>query len=98
MIPVFVMPHVPEKWKSSRWFIVVTYTIIASMLLPLIYSGGELYHHAYWRYYFPSFVIASFFGAAAFSGISVSFMISVPDHMSGVAGALLQVFLQVSVM
>jgi hypothetical protein len=72
------------------------YTIIATMFLPLIFSHGELYNGAYWRYYFPSFIIASFVGACAFSGISVSFMMSVPNEMSGVAGALLQVFFQVS--
>jgi len=39
------------------------------MLLPLIYSHGDIYHNGYWRYYLPSFLIASFFGACAFSGI-----------------------------
>ena len=88
------------------------------MLLPVIYSHGVIDNGGYWKYYFPSFIVASFFGASAFSGIrsvrpsrhggwgefadsaffliSVSVMSSVPSDMSGVAGALLQVFLQVS--
>jgi len=39
------------------------------MLLPLIYSHGDLQGTGYFVYAFWSFMIASFFGAAAFSGI-----------------------------
>lgn len=61
--------RIPERFKASRYFIIITYSVIALMLLPLIYAHGTSGSDVYWRYYFPSFIVASFFGACAFSGV-----------------------------
>lgn len=69
VIPAFILPHVPSRYKASRWFIAIPYWICATMLVMLIYSHGEITGVGYWKYLFPSFIIASFFGGLAFTGI-----------------------------
>lgn len=48
-----------------------------------------------WRYLFPGFVLGSGGMMAVFTGTNVGVMTSVPPEMAGVAGAVLQVALQV---
>jgi hypothetical protein len=67
----------------------------AAAYLLFIYSDGEIYNNEYWRWYFPAFIIGSGAAMASFLGVNITVMTSVPPQMSGVAGALLQVSLQV---
>ncbi|RXK36502.1 hypothetical protein M231_06223 [Tremella mesenterica] len=93
-LPMFVLPRIPQHVKASRYFLPVCFTVSAATVIVPIFSHGLWQGGAYWRWYFPSFAIGSFFCGCAFSGINVLYMMAIPPEMAGVASALLQVAIQ----
>ncbi|WVQ79735.1 hypothetical protein IAT38_001835 [Cryptococcus sp. DSM 104549] len=90
-----VIPPLLQKLGTARWPIAVGALLGATMYLLMIFSEGEIYHGEFWRWSFPAFVIGSGANMASFLGTNITVMTSVPPQMSGVAGAMLQVSLQV---
>ncbi|WVQ64086.1 uncharacterized protein L199_002245 [Kwoniella botswanensis] len=92
-----VMPRLLSTFKvqSYRWIISFGSIIAASTYLLMIYSKGEIYDNAYWRWILPALLVGSASAMAVYLGTNITVMTSVPPSMSGVAGAILQVFLQI---
>ncbi|WVN87505.1 uncharacterized protein L203_102687 [Cryptococcus depauperatus CBS 7841] len=91
----FVIPPLLQKLGNARIPLAGGMFIGAAMYLLLIYSEGEIYHNAYWKWLFPAFVVGSGAAMMSFLGTNITVMTSVPPEISGVAGAMLQVALQV---
>jgi hypothetical protein len=88
-----VIPNVLTKF-GARWPIAAGMLLGAASYLLMIFGEGQI-HDGYWRWYFPAFIIGSGAAMMSFLGTNITVMTSVPAEMSGVAGALLQVALQV---
>ncbi|WWC97792.1 hypothetical protein V866_004679 [Kwoniella sp. B9012] len=83
------------KVQSYRWIISFGSIIAASTYLLMIYSKGEIYDNAYWRWILPDLLVGSASAMAVYLGTNITVMTSVPPSMSGVACGTLQVFLQI---
>ncbi|WWC91453.1 uncharacterized protein L201_006399 [Kwoniella dendrophila CBS 6074] len=84
------------KVKSFKWMIIVCSIISALAFVLMIYSHGEIHgNNHYWKWYFPALFLGSAAQMGVFLGANITVMTSVPTSMSGVAGALFQVSLQV---
>ncbi|KAK8854629.1 hypothetical protein IAR55_003368 [Kwoniella newhampshirensis] len=90
-----VIPPLLQKLGNARWPIAVGMLLGAVSYILMIYSDGEIHNNGYWRWYFPAFIIGSGAAMASFLGTNITVMTSVPPSASGVAGAMLQVSLQV---
>ncbi|WWC67475.1 uncharacterized protein I206_101383 [Kwoniella pini CBS 10737] len=89
------IPPLLQKLGSGKWPIAAGMLLgSVSYLLMIFANHGEL-GETYWRYLFPAFIIGSGAAMASFLGTNITVMTSVPPAMSGVAGAMLQVSLQV---
>ncbi|WWD19231.1 hypothetical protein CI109_103689 [Kwoniella shandongensis] len=95
LLTAMVIPPLIQKLGNARWPIAVGMLLGAAAYLLMIYSDGEIHNNGYWRWYFPSFIIGSGGAMASFLGVNITVMTSVPPAASGVAGAMLQVALQV---
>lgn len=84
----------PQFVKKPRWPIAagMVLGIVGYVLMtrPTQYDNQE-----YWRFLFPGFVVGSGGMMVAFTATNVGVMTSVPPHMAGVAGAVLQVAFQI---
>ncbi|ODO09487.1 hypothetical protein I350_03087 [Cryptococcus amylolentus CBS 6273] len=89
-----ILPSMLKKITNLRWMIVGCPIVAGLMYLPLIYSEGEIFHNAYWRWWFPAMFVGSSVDMVLFLSCNIVIMISAPPDMSGVAGALFQVSLQ----
>ncbi|WWC58985.1 uncharacterized protein I303_101531 [Kwoniella dejecticola CBS 10117] len=91
-----VIPPLLEKLGSGKWPIAVGMLLGSVSYLLLIFAAhGEIHNNEYWRWLFPAMIIGSGAAMASFLGTNITVMTSVPPAMSGVAGAMLQVSLQV---
>ncbi|TYJ52050.1 hypothetical protein B9479_007351 [Cryptococcus floricola] len=89
-----ILPSILKKITNLRWMIVGCLIVAGLMYLPLIYSKGEIFHNAYWRWWFPAMFVGSSVDMVLFLSCNIVIMTSAPPDMSGVAGALFQVSLQ----
>ncbi|WVQ95120.1 hypothetical protein IAU59_002214 [Kwoniella sp. CBS 9459] len=94
LIVALVVPHLLQRLGHAKWPIAAGSLLGAVAYLLMIFNRGEI-GTAYWRWLFPAYVIGSGASMAAFLGTNITVMTSVPPAMSGVAGAMLQVSLQV---
>ncbi|WWC64283.1 uncharacterized protein I303_106893 [Kwoniella dejecticola CBS 10117] len=94
VLVALVMPRLLSRVKSYRWIIATGLIICAATYVLMIYSHGEIYNNQYWKFFFPALFIGSGSSMAVFLGVNITVMTSAPASMSGVAGALLQVALQ----
>jgi len=84
----------PQLTARPRYPIIVG--LVASTVgYVLMSQSGTQIGRDYWRFLFPGFIIGSGGMMMVFTGTNVGVMTSVPPEISGVAGALLQVCLQV---
>lgn len=85
------------RWVSRpRWPIVVGMLAgIVGYILFIFSNGGTQNENDYWRYIFTGGIIGSAGTMLVFTATNVGIMTSVPPEMAGVAGAVLQVALQV---
>ncbi|WWC73342.1 uncharacterized protein I206_107309 [Kwoniella pini CBS 10737] len=97
VLVALVMPKLLSKVKSYRWVIATGLILCATMYILMIYSHGEIYNGQYWKFLFPALFVGSGSTMAVFLGVNITVMTSAPASMSGVAGALLQVALQLGV-
>ncbi|WVQ73654.1 hypothetical protein IAR50_003234 [Cryptococcus sp. DSM 104548] len=88
------IPSFLKRFTNLRWVIVGCLVVAGLMYLPLIYSEGEIFHNAYWRWWFPAMFVGSTMDMVLFLSCNIVIMTSTPPDMSGVAGALVQVALQ----
>nr|XP_019047879.1 hypothetical protein I302_04499 [Kwoniella bestiolae CBS 10118]OCF26809.1 hypothetical protein I302_04499 [Kwoniella bestiolae CBS 10118] len=95
VLVALLVPPLLARVKSYRWIIAPGLIVCAVVYIPIIYSHGEIYQGGYWKYYFPSLFVGSASAMIVFLGINITVMTSSPPSMSGVAGALLQVSLQI---
>ncbi|ODN81017.1 hypothetical protein L202_03118 [Cryptococcus amylolentus CBS 6039] len=89
-----ILPSMLKKITNLRWMIVGCPIVAGLMYLPLIYFEGEIFHNAYWRWWFPAMFVGSSVDMVLFLSCNIVIMTSAPPDMSGVAGALFQVSLQ----
>jgi hypothetical protein len=89
-----VLTFFPKLTSKPRWPIAFG-TLLSLVALVLFTQASDLVGKGYWRWLFPGFIIGSGGMMAAFTGTNVGIMTSVPAEMAGVAGAVLQVSLQV---
>lgn len=84
----------PILMKRPRWPIAIglTFSIVGYVLFS---QSGTQVGTDYWRYLFPGQIIGSAANMITFSALNVGIMTVVPPEMAGVAGATLQVALQV---
>ncbi|ORY35678.1 major facilitator superfamily domain-containing protein [Naematelia encephala] len=95
LFTAMIIPPLLQKLRSARAPIALGTILGAAAYLLMIYDrNGEIHNHEYWRWYFPAFVFGSAGTMCAFLGVNITVMTSVPPSASGVAGALLQVALQ----
>ncbi|OCF76458.1 efflux protein EncT [Kwoniella mangroviensis CBS 8886] len=90
-----VIPPLLQKLGSGKWPIAVGMLLGSVSYILMIFSDGVIENNGYWRWYFPAFILGSGAAMASFLGTNITVMTSVPPAMSGVAGAMLQVSLQV---
>jgi len=84
----------PRLVDRPRWTISIG--LVAGVVGYILFSQSTTRVGAdYWRYFFPGFVLGSAGTTAAFTGVNVGIMTSVPPGMAGIAGAVLQVSLQI---
>ncbi|KAL7422343.1 hypothetical protein Q5752_002989 [Cryptotrichosporon argae] len=96
LVTAMFIPVLLKKLGSPKWVIAYGSLVGAVAYLLFIYTpDGTIYHNEYWRWTFPAMIIGSSAAMCAFLGTNIAVMTSVPPTMSGVAGALLQVSLQV---
>ncbi|WVR09448.1 hypothetical protein IAU60_006515 [Kwoniella sp. DSM 27419] len=93
LIVALFFPPLLQRLGSARWPLAAGMVIGAVAYILFIFSQHG--SHAYWRFLFPSFILGSGAMMASFLGTNITVMTSVPPSMSGVAGAMLQVALQV---
>ncbi|EIW68412.1 hypothetical protein TREMEDRAFT_32556 [Tremella mesenterica DSM 1558] len=96
LLTAFIIPPALEKLGSPR--IPISLGMLlggVSYILMIFTPNGDVHHNEYWRWTFPAFIIGSGAAMMSFLGTNITVMTSVPPQMSGVAGALLQVSLQV---
>ncbi|OCF37121.1 efflux protein EncT [Kwoniella heveanensis BCC8398] len=89
-----VMPHILNRLGHAKWPIAAGSLLGAVSYLLMIFNRGEI-GAEYWRWLLPAYIIGSGSAMLAFLGTNITVMTSVPPAMSGVAGAMLQVSLQV---
>ncbi|KIR79250.1 efflux protein EncT [Cryptococcus gattii EJB2] len=94
LIVAFFVPQLLQKVGSPRIPIAGGMIIGAAMYLLIIFNDGKL-GSDYWRWLFPAFLIGSGAAMISFLATNITVMTSVPPEISGVAGAMLQVALQV---
>lgn len=84
----------PKLVSRPRW--PITLGLIASIVGYVLFSqSGTQVGTDYWRYLFPGQIVGSAGMMVVFTGVNVGIMTTVPSEMAGVAGAMLQVALQV---
>jgi hypothetical protein len=84
----------PKLVSRPRW--PITIGLIASIVGYVLFSqSGTQIGTDYWRYLFPGQIVGSAGMMVVFTGVNVGIMTTVPSEMAGVAGAMLQVALQV---
>ncbi|CDZ96608.1 Predicted transporter (major facilitator superfamily) [Phaffia rhodozyma] len=90
-----VLTTYPQLTSNPRWPISVG--LIGGSIGYILFtqSKGDIVGSGYWRWVFTGGFIGSSGNVIAFTGTNVAIMTSVPPEMSGVAGAVLQVALQV---
>jgi MFS family permease len=89
-----LLTFLPKLVNKPRWPISIG-LIVGIVGYVLFSQSGTQVGNDYWRFLFPGFVIGSAGTMAVFTGTNVGIMTSVPPEMAGVAGAILQVALQV---
>ncbi|OCF32711.1 efflux protein EncT [Kwoniella heveanensis CBS 569] len=89
-----VIPPLLQRLGHAKWPIAAGSVLGAVAFLLMIFNRGKI-GTEYWRWLFPAYVVGSGAYMAAFLGTNITVMTSVPPAMSGVAGAMLQVSLQV---
>jgi hypothetical protein len=77
----------------NRLLTVQIVSIVPGLVLLILSDGGR--GNDYWAFLFPSFFIGSSGMFFAFLAIQVSVIQALPPSASGVAGGLLQIFLQI---
>jgi hypothetical protein len=93
VITVFLTKY-PQFVSKPRWPIMIGMIAgIVSYILFIFSDGGA--GDKYWKFIFTGGIIGSAGTMAVFTGTNVGIMTSVPPEMAGVAGAVLQVALQV---
>ncbi|WWC91459.1 uncharacterized protein L201_006405 [Kwoniella dendrophila CBS 6074] len=95
VLGALIMPKVLSKVKNYKYVISTGLIICSATYILFIYSHGEIYNNQYWKFDFPALFISSGSNMCVFLGVNITVMTSAPSHMSGVAGALLQVSLQI---
>lgn len=90
----FFVPRLLQKVGSARIPLAGGMFVGAAMYLLIIFNDGKL-GSDYWRWLFPAFIIGSGAAMISFLSTNITVMTSVPPEISGVAGAMLQVSLQV---
>ncbi|CED82297.1 Predicted transporter (major facilitator superfamily) [Phaffia rhodozyma] len=90
-----VLTLYPKLTSNPRWPISVGLIGGAIGLILFTQSEGDVVGSGYWRWVFTGGAIGSSGVMIAFTGTNVGVMTSVPPEMAGVAGAVLQVSLQV---
>ncbi|WRT65217.1 uncharacterized protein IL334_002160 [Kwoniella shivajii] len=88
------IPPLLQKLGSGKWPIAGGMLLGAVSYLLMIFSRGEVHNNQYWRWLFPAFILGSGAAMASFLGTNITVMTSVPPDHAGVAGAMLQVSLQ----
>ncbi|KAK4686437.1 hypothetical protein P7C73_g3684, partial [Tremellales sp. Uapishka_1] len=88
------LPAIPWLMQNPRWPVTAGMVLGLVGYILMIFSHGNI-GTDYWRYVFPGFVLGSGGMMAVFLATNITVMTSVPPEASGVAGALLQVSLQV---
>lgn len=89
-----LLTFLPKLVNKPRWPISIG--LLAGIVAYVLFSqSGTQVGKDYWRFLFPGFVFGSAGTMAVFTGANVGIMTSVPPEMAGVAGAVLQVSLQV---
>ncbi|ODN81015.1 hypothetical protein L202_03116 [Cryptococcus amylolentus CBS 6039] len=88
------LPRLLKHVSNLRWPMVAGIGLAGLMIIPMIYSKGEIFHNVYWRWLFPAFFVGSAANMMYFLCANVAIMTSVDKEMGGVAGALFQVALQ----
>jgi MFS family permease len=84
----------PKLVSRPRWTILIG-MILGIVGYVLMTRTSTFVGTDYWRFLFPGFILGSGGMMAVFTSTNVGVMTSVPSEMSGVAGAVLQVSLQV---
>ena len=92
---VVILTSFPVLSSRPRWTIPVAHLAGAVGYVLFVTWSGDRLGGEYWSHLFLGGFIGSSGMQAAFTGLNVGIMTSVPPEMTGVAGAVLQVALQV---
>jgi len=94
LIGGMVVQVIPKLLSRPKYTMIGGQLLAGVGLILLIFSQGGN-GDDYWRFVFTGFVIGSFGAILTFLALNVSIVQAVPPQASGVAGALLQVCLQI---